>query len=86
MKAFVRRVANISTSGAPVFTQMVFVQTGLVRWSVLLAYLIYGYIEPIVFQGSIIAEIFEEWLKDHVLPAYCDLGIERVIMNNASIH
>jgi transposase len=56
------------------------------RWSVLPAYSIEGYIAPITFQGSITAEIFEQWLEELVLPACIDRNIDRIIMDNASIH
>jgi transposase len=38
------------------------------RWSVLPVYTISGYIEAITYQGSITAEIFEDWLEQQVLP------------------
>jgi transposase len=56
------------------------------RWSVLPAYSIRGYMDPITFQGSITAQIFEDWLTRCILPACVEFGYEILIMDNASIH
>jgi hypothetical protein len=57
------------------------------RWSVLPAYTINGYIEAVTYQGSITAEIFEDWLEYQALPN-CNRwpGDRNIIMDNASIH
>jgi transposase len=58
------------------------------RWSVLPVYTIDGYLKPITFQGSITAEIFEDWLEFIILPE-CnnEPGIrDIIIMDNCSIH
>jgi len=62
------------------------------RWSILPAYSIEGWIEgTLCIQGSITAEIFNDWLRDTVLP-YCrrrrlsGYPPQVLIMDNASIH
>jgi transposase len=58
------------------------------RWSVLLVYTISGYIEAITYQGSITAEIFENWLEQQVLPNCNRWQGDRniIIIDNALIH
>ncbi|RDL42209.1 uncharacterized protein BP5553_02188 [Venustampulla echinocandica] len=56
------------------------------RWSILPAYTIDGYMEQIIYQGSITTEIFENWLANLVLPKCVARGINILIMDNASIH
>ncbi len=58
----------------------------ITRWSVLPAYSLRGYIEPIIFKGSITAEIFENWLERDILPECIEQGLDILIMDNASIH
>ena len=38
------------------------------KWSLLPAYMIDGYLDPLVYQGNITAEIFEDWMENRVLP------------------
>jgi transposase InsO family protein len=55
------------------------------RWSVLPAMTIDGYLEdPLVVQGSVTIEAFEEWFEYKVLPQLHAGQI--VVMDNASIH
>jgi transposase len=39
-----------------------------------------------MFQGSITAQIFEDWLEDLIIPTCQRLGLDRVVMDNAPIH
>ena len=58
------------------------------RWSVLPALTIEGYLDYIIFQGSITADLFVEFVEERVLP-YCNPypGPRSVlILDNASIH
>jgi hypothetical protein len=58
------------------------------KWSLLPAYTIDGYLEPLVFQGSITAEIFEDWMETRILPK-CNPWPGKnsiIIMDNCSIH
>jgi transposase len=58
------------------------------RWSVLLALTIEGYLNYIVFQGSITADLFVEFVEERVLPC-CNLYPRPqlvLILDNASIH
>lgn len=55
------------------------------RWSVLPAITVDGYLSFTMIQGSITAEIFEEFLELNVLP-YCAAGYSVIVMDNASIH
>jgi transposase len=58
------------------------------RWSILPALDIKGYIAWRIFQGSINAEIFYEFLRDQVLPQCEPFPGKRsvIVMDNASIH
>jgi hypothetical protein len=38
------------------------------RWSILLALTLDGWIDCLIFQGSITAQIFVDWLEQKVLP------------------
>lgn len=38
------------------------------RWSLLPVYTLEGYIKSILFKGSIMAKIFQEWIRDNILP------------------
>ena len=40
------------------------------KWSLLLVYTIDRYLEPLVYQGNITAEIFEDQIENRVLPQY----------------
>jgi len=58
------------------------------RWSVLPALSINGYLDYIVFQGSITADLFVEFVEERVLP-HCSLypgPWSVLILDNASIH
>jgi transposase len=58
------------------------------RWSILLALTQEGYLDWIIFQGSITTELFLEFVQERVLP-HCStyLGPRSVlILDNASIH
>ena len=58
------------------------------RWSILLALTIDGYIEWVIIQGSITADLYLEFVVERVLP-YCTPypGPRSVlVMDNASIH
>lgn len=55
------------------------------RWSVLPALSMDGYLqEPLIIQGSVTAELFNEWMEDKVVPQ-CGRGTI-FVMDNASIH
>jgi DDE superfamily endonuclease len=58
------------------------------RWSVLLALSIDGYLDYIVYQGSIIADLFVEFVEERVLPCCTPYPWPRsvLILDNASIH
>ena len=58
------------------------------RWSLLPAYTLEGYIKPILFKGSITAKIFQEWIRDDVLPnIQPPPGLRLIlIMDNCKIH
>ena len=60
------------------------------RWSILPAFTVHGYLDWVIFQGSITAEIFNSFIKENVLP-YCgryDLREARsvLVLDNARIH
>jgi len=55
------------------------------RWSVLPAITINGFLDgTLVYQGSITAAIFEEWMEGTVIPQLAPRSI--IVMDNASIH
>jgi transposase InsO family protein len=55
------------------------------RWSVLPAITMNGYLQdPLVIQGSVTQQLFEEWMRDKVLPQLHPGQI--VVMDNATIH
>jgi transposase len=58
------------------------------RWSILPALCNKGYMDWMIYQGAITADLFVEFLRERVLP-YCTAypGVRSVIiMDNASIH
>lgn len=59
-------------------------------WSILPAYTIDGYLDWIIYQGSITAAIFNEFVRHHVTPLTTPFirGGPRsvIICDNASIH
>jgi DDE superfamily endonuclease len=58
------------------------------RWSILPALTIEGYLDYIIFQGSITTEIFNDFIEDQVLP-HCNPYPSPqlvLILDNASIH
>jgi transposase len=58
------------------------------KWSLLPAYTIDGHLDPLVYQGNITAEIFEEWMEYRVLPQ-CNPWPGKnsiIIMDNCGIH
>jgi transposase len=56
-----------------------------VRWSVLPAITIDGYLQdPLIIQGSVTQQLFEDWMRDKVLPQLRPGQI--VVMDNATIH
>jgi transposase len=52
------------------------------------AYTLKGYIKPILFKGSITAKIFQEWIRDDVLPNIQPPPRLQLILiiNNCKIH
>ena len=58
------------------------------RWSVLPALSVDGYLDYIVFQGSITADLFVEFVEERVLPCCTPYPGPRsvLILDNASIH
>ena len=58
------------------------------QWSILLALTIDGYLDHIIHQGAITADLFIEFVEERILP-YCSPypGPQSIlILNNASIH
>jgi transposase len=80
------RKYGYAPSGAPAYIKRWLKRS--VRWSVLPALDINGWFAPLSYQGSITAQIFEDWLENHVLPACNNAPGCRniIIMDNASIH
>jgi len=62
----------------------------LKRWSILPAFTIDGYIEWVIYQGSITAAIFNDFVRQQVIPhttPFAGGGPRSVIIcDNASIH
>jgi transposase len=58
------------------------------RWSVLPAYTIEGYISTLTFQGGITKVIFENWLEFQVLPLCNQWPLPRsvIVLDNCSCH
>ncbi|RFU31029.1 hypothetical protein B7463_g5310, partial [Scytalidium lignicola] len=58
------------------------------KWSILPAYTVKGYISAITLQGSITAEVFENWIATDVLPLCNPWPYEKsvLIMDNCRIH
>ena len=58
------------------------------RWSILPALTHDGYLDEVIFQGSITAEIFQEFVQERVLPHCSAYPGPRsvIILDNASIH
>jgi hypothetical protein len=58
------------------------------RWSLLPAYTLEGYLNPILFKGAITALIFEKWLAEDVLPnVNRPPGLQMIlVMDNCRIH
>jgi hypothetical protein len=55
------------------------------RWSVLPAMVINGYLaEPLIIEGGVTMEVFEEWFEHKLLPQLTPGQI--IVMDNASIH
>lgn len=55
------------------------------RWSVLPALTLDGYLrDPLIVEGSVLQEVFEQWFEDKLLPQLQPGQI--VVMDNASIH
>ena len=60
------------------------------RWTLLAAFTIQGYLSWIILQGSVIIDIFIDFVRDHVLP-YCGSfdrcePLSVIICDNASFH
>jgi hypothetical protein len=55
------------------------------RWSLLPAMTIDGYLAHRIFQGAIIAELTEEFLREDVLP-HLVASHHVLLIDNASIH
>jgi hypothetical protein len=55
------------------------------RWSVLPAITLEGYLgDPLIVEGAVTMDLFEEWFEEKVLPQLQPSHI--VVMDNASIH
>ena len=60
------------------------------RWSILPAYTVDGYITYIIHHGSITERIFNDFVRERVLPQYTPYEQERprsvIVLDNATIH
>jgi len=58
------------------------------RWSILPAYTLDGYITYEILHGSYTVELFEQFIKDKVLPLCNEYPLPRsvIVMDNAPIH
>lgn len=72
-----------SLKGAPCYTSAPLKRSE--RWSILPAITVNGYLEgTLIVQGSIIGEIFMDWLE-HTVLLQLEIGMV-LVMDNASIH
>jgi len=56
------------------------------RWSVLPAYTTNGFLPgALIYQGSVIQEVFNAWIETCVLP-HCTPGYSVLVMDNCSTH
>ena len=58
------------------------------RWSLLPAYTLNGYLNPILFKGAITAQIFQDWLRNDILPNVVPPPGLRIVLikDNCRIH